>query len=596
MASTLKKKRSEDSLMSNTNPRKRRRDNSVQDSTLSLPVYDYHDDSDFDEAFRNLLRPVEIIAKSNPYDYNLLKELDSYLTYLKRLQREEYINFIEAAMMLQNVMLIYQKRVDLVVDFMMKLIGKFRAYRVHQNNGYNGDIEAEHVECNKKRRNEKRIKYYTSFEPIKEQVFGILRNYDCKIINLKKLPCIPKLVANANIKVNNKLNEILPYIPVKNSENIGKKYNYSLNNHLSRDLVANFEYDCHNIDKTENIIPLNSLSINQIDRDSIAPNEHLPPEHHRGTVLSDETIHEFFVPNAITTTNSQNVLNVSQIPENNIDAWITVHDSKSDIYLDRPISKKKKLKELKNNNGVWLPTYVVSELFMEMFKLKTGLGVDPAFRKLVVDAQNRQKSDISKKNFQHKKESDDLIVENNNEDFDEKLLNGGGFGGFDDVIYHEGIFFNIEPEVERLEVIENFQTYKKNVEDMKKHEQNQIDLMDEQLKMCNRVQAWHEILWPILENEERKTPFNVHDYGTKILNCFNSKGEKKSFEQLVSGLKQEEVARYFLSTLMLANTYNLHITKQTHDPLNIGIMDIELLKKERHHEELQNSVQTNFSY
>lgn len=28
----------------------------------------YQDDSDFDEAFKNLLRPIELIAKTNHYD------------------------------------------------------------------------------------------------------------------------------------------------------------------------------------------------------------------------------------------------------------------------------------------------------------------------------------------------------------------------------------------------------------------------------------------------------------------------------------------------------------------------------------------------
>jgi hypothetical protein len=35
--------------------------------------------------------------------------------------------FVEAALMIQNVILIYQKRVDQYVDVMMSLIGKFRS-------------------------------------------------------------------------------------------------------------------------------------------------------------------------------------------------------------------------------------------------------------------------------------------------------------------------------------------------------------------------------------------------------------------------------------------------------------------------------------
>lgn len=75
--------------------------------------------------------------------------------------------------------------------------------------------------------------------------------------------------------------------------------------------------------------------------------------------------------------------------------------------------------------------------------------------------------------------------------------------------------------------------------------------MNEQLEMVKRVQIWHDNLRPILEEEEKRTAFDIHEYGTRILNSFESKGEKKPFRELFQGLEQEEVARYFLSTLMM---------------------------------------------
>lgn len=75
--------------------------------------------------------------------------------------------------------------------------------------------------------------------------------------------------------------------------------------------------------------------------------------------------------------------------------------------------------------------------------------------------------------------------------------------------------------------------------------------MDEQLEMRKRVQIWHDNLRPILKEEEKRNAFDIHEYGTRILNSFNSKGEKKSFKELVGGQKPEEVARCFLSTLMM---------------------------------------------
>lgn len=54
----------------------------------------------------------------------------------------------------------------------------------------------------------------------------LVKNFDCKIINLSKRPILPKIVLNSNIKVENKYSKILPYIFVGNGENIGKKYDF----------------------------------------------------------------------------------------------------------------------------------------------------------------------------------------------------------------------------------------------------------------------------------------------------------------------------------------------------------------------------------
>lgn len=69
--------------------------------------------------------------------------------------------------------------------------------------------------------------------------------------------------------------------------------------------------------------------------------------------------------------------------------------------------------------------------------------------------------------------------------------------------------------------------------------------------MLTRVHQWHDNLRPILEEEEKRTEFDIHEYGTRLLNCFESIGEQKTFKELIGGLPQEEVSRYFLSILMM---------------------------------------------
>jgi len=69
--------------------------------------------------------------------------------------------------------------------------------------------------------------------------------------------------------------------------------------------------------------------------------------------------------------------------------------------------------------------------------------------------------------------------------------------------------------------------------------------------MQKRVQEWHDSLRLILENEEKVIEFDVHEYGTRILSCFESIGEQRLFKDLIGGIEKVEVARYFLSLLMM---------------------------------------------
>lgn len=69
--------------------------------------------------------------------------------------------------------------------------------------------------------------------------------------------------------------------------------------------------------------------------------------------------------------------------------------------------------------------------------------------------------------------------------------------------------------------------------------------------MQKRVLQWHDNLRPILEKEENMIEFDVHEYGTRILSCFESIGEQKFFKELVGGINEVEVARYYLSLLMM---------------------------------------------
>merc|ERR1712142_705893 len=113
-------------------------------------------------------------------------------------------------------------------------------------------------------------------------------------------------------------------------------------------------------------------------------------------------------------------------------------------------------------------------------------------------------------------------------------------------------------------------------------------------ELTMRVAKWHDMIGPRLDKVEQRKAFDVHAYGTHVLNSFNDTLGKNSennpvdFVDVVSGKRAEEVARYFLSTLMLANTENVKIgTKVGTDPmLGMDNVQLTLLSRTRHHEQL----------
>ncbi|CAI6361204.1 unnamed protein product [Macrosiphum euphorbiae] len=158
---------------------------------------------------------------------------------------------------------------------------------------------------------------------------------------------------------------------------------------------------------------------------------------------------------------------------------------------------------------------------------------------------------------------------------------------------HMNTDFNLLVDNEEVEEIlrigesnENVQTYQRNAIDLQNYENNKMETMNEQLEMQNRVQQWHDNLRPILEKEEKMIEFDVHEYGTRILSCFKSIGEQKLFKDLVGGLDKVEVARYYLSLLMMINTNNFEVSNH----ISENDLLVKLLKKERHHEELQVNI------
>jgi len=111
-------------------------------------------------------------------------------------------------------------------------------------------------------------------------------------------------------------------------------------------------------------------------------------------------------------------------------------------------------------------------------------------------------------------------------------------------------------------------------------------------ELTQRVAKWHQMIGPRLDRVEQRKAFDVHLYGSGVLNSFPETSaaatEKIPFGQVVRGQKGEEVARYFLSTLMLANTMNVEISTEPGTDPQMGMDNVQLclLTTTRHHHQL----------
>ncbi|VDK75074.1 unnamed protein product [Litomosoides sigmodontis] len=107
-------------------------------------------------------------------------------------------------------------------------------------------------------------------------------------------------------------------------------------------------------------------------------------------------------------------------------------------------------------------------------------------------------------------------------------------------------------------------------------------------KLCKRVQQWEEKVQPLLEEEETRREFNIHQYGTELLEQYEGIGQTKTFDELMENVSvQHDISRYYLASLMLTNTGNIEMDygceiERRNDGRGLAL---KLLKKERHHQQ-----------
>ncbi|CAD1476485.1 unnamed protein product, partial [Heterotrigona itama] len=97
-------------------------------------------------------------------------------------------------------------------------------------------------------------------------------------------------------------------------------------------------------------------------------------------------------------------------------------------------------------------------------------------------------------------------------------------------------------------------------------------------ELDHTVAKWHASLQPKLSEAEIRPPFRIHDYSCHIIKALQALEQKKmNFNSVVQDKPACEVARYFLASLQLANTYNVEIKAGNSD----DIIEITLLDNEK---------------
>lgn len=105
-------------------------------------------------------------------------------------------------------------------------------------------------------------------------------------------------------------------------------------------------------------------------------------------------------------------------------------------------------------------------------------------------------------------------------------------------------------------------------------------------ELSRRVSEWEEKILPKLKEEEEHDPFDIHKYGSSILEELPEKNEIIPFRNIVMNKQHYQICRLFLASLQLANNYNIHICSEGVLEKGMDTMGVKLLSKKRHFEEL----------
>ncbi|XP_059672888.1 condensin-2 complex subunit H2 [Gavia stellata] len=106
----------------------------------------------------------------------------------------------------------------------------------------------------------------------------------------------------------------------------------------------------------------------------------------------------------------------------------------------------------------------------------------------------------------------------------------------------------------------------------------------QETELSQHIRRWEERMGPLLQEQEERAAFDIHDYGDTLAGSCGGLGEWRSFASLVAGQPPFEVCRYMLASLQLANDYVVEVAQDPGLEQALDTMRLRLLSHERPHE------------
>lgn len=165
----------------------------------------------------------------------------------------------------------------------------------------------------------------------------------------------------------------------------------------------------------------------------------------------------------------------------------------------------------------------------------------------------------------------------------------------------ESLFLGKEREKEVMEDDISVELTEKHKRLQDQAEKRQQERLEANVDVTVEVNRWHAYLKPILKASHARANFDIHAVGTEILEQFPGHAEQQqpvkevttiTFADVVAEKEQPDICRYFLSTLLLANTENIRLSvarrgsQSGQEVTEYKDMRLTFLSAERHYQEI----------